>query len=108
MNDAFQQWLQQQGQSNPLQQWMSGQQQAAPQPQPTPQQQPNGKLLADMLRNKFSFGQADANAGGLEGLVGRFAPPLMGMLEQMNFSNRGRTPEGRADIRAMLGKGDRQ
>lgn len=103
MNDAFQQWLMQQ-QSSPLGQWAQGQQQPQPQPAGAPQpNQPNGKQLADALRNTFNLDQIKPGMGGLAGVIGKFAGPALGFLEQMNFSNKGRTPEGRAELKARVG-----
>jgi len=94
MNDGLMNWLQ-----NPRQQG----QPSAPTAPTTPEQAPNGKLLADMLRNKFHLDQMTPDMGGLGGVIGKFASPFLSFLEQANFGGKGRTPEGRAEIRARVG-----
>lgn len=99
MNDAFSQWLQQQGQSNPLQNWLNPQQTQAPAPQqPAPQQQPNGAMLANLLRGAFRLDNP-------QNPFGQFASPFLDVLSQINFGGKGRTPEGRAEIKARIDAG---
>lgn len=85
--------------NSPLMEWlnrpnagMAQPQQAAPE---QPQQQPNGMLLANMLRDKFGLGNS-------EHPLSQFASPFLDMLGTMNFGGKGRTPEGRAEIKARV------
>ena len=85
--------------NSPLMEWMQRsqpqQQQPAPTPDPMQAQQPNGMQLADLLRNKFGLGSS-------ENPLSQFASPFLEMLGKINFGGKGRTPEGRAEIKARI------
>jgi hypothetical protein len=84
--------------NSPLMQWLNRPQGQTPQAPAMPQatgQQPNGMQIANVLRDKLGLGNSNHP-------LSQFASPFMDWLGKANFSNRGRTPEGRAAIRARI------